>query len=423
MQTQKTPLGALLLLIVFVVAALIYLCLAAVTGFSTLVAFIDHQAKAVSQMNIVAAFGLEFVLVLIPAYFNLRKNMGGQDADRPVRVSFAAWLAGVGVTVIAAALGLGYLVSGKPPFDAIFLPVFTVLAVLTPIALLFGLAVRRLEAGTRWRFWSVFGLGMTVGPLILIVTELLVGVFVLVGVVAYVMLIPGLADELMRVSAQLRVLSDPTEAVMLLEPYLSNPKVLALAIGYIAVLVPLMEEIVKPIGVWLFARQIPTPAEGFVLGALSGAAYGLVESLGVSNVSGADWVTLVAARMGTGLLHIGASGLMGWGIVSMVQERRYLRGLLAYLGAVLLHGVWNGMTILFGFSNVLNAAETNHLAHLTVPAFGTLVMLALGMFFLILHANRKLQPAPFPTPAPVPVSEPLPALEPDPVPEEPRATE
>ena len=210
---------------------------------------------------------------------------------------------------------------------------------------------------------------------------------------------------------------------MLLEPYLSNPKVLALAIGYIAVLVPLMEEIVKPIGVWLFARQIPTPAEGFVLGALSGAAYGLVESLGVSNVSGADWVTLVAARMGTGLLHIGASGLMGWGIVSMVQERRYLRGLLAYLGAVSLHGVWNGMTILFGFSNVLNAAETNHLAHLTVPAFGTLVMLALGMFFLILHANRKLQPAPFPTPAPVPVSEPLPALEPDPVPEEPRATE
>ncbi|MBI3175490.1 MAG: PrsW family intramembrane metalloprotease [Chloroflexi bacterium] len=423
MQTQKTHVGALFLLIVFVVAALIYLCLAAVTGFSALISFFDHSTAVASKANIVGAFGLEFLLVLIPAYLNLRKNMGGQDVDHPVRIPFAPWQIGAGVTVIVAAFGLGYLVSDKQPFDAMFLPIFTVLAVLTPIMLLFGLAVRRLEAGTSWRFWSVFGLGMTIGPLILIVTELLVGVVMLVGVVAYVMLIPGLADELMRVSAQLRVLSDPTEAVMLLEPYLSNPKVLALAIGYIAVLVPLMEEVIKPIGVWIFARQIRTPAEGFVLGALSGAAYGLVESLGVANVSGADWVTLIAARMGTGLLHIGTSGLMGWGIVSMVQERRYLRGLLAYLGAVSMHGVWNGMTILFGFSTALSVTETNRLSNLAIPALGAMTVLAIGMFFLLLHANRRLRPAPIPAPAPA--SEPLPAPEPDPNPvsEEPRATE
>lgn len=423
MQTQKAHVGALFLLIVFVVAALIYLCLAAVTGVSALISFFDHSTTIASKTNVVGAFGLEFLLVLIPAYLNLRKNMGGQDVDHPVRIPFAVWQVGAALTIIAAAFGLGYLVSDKQPFDAILLPIFTVLAVLTPILLLFGLAVRRLEAGTRWRFWSVFGLGMTVGPLILIVTELLVGVVMLVGVVAYVMLIPGLADELMRVSAQLRVLSDPTEAVMLLEPYLSNPKVLALAIGYIAVLVPLMEELVKPIGVWIFARQIRTPAEGFVLGALSGAAYGLVESLGVANVSGADWVTLVGARMGTGLLHIGTSGLMGWGIVSMVQERRYLRGLLAYLGSVWMHGVWNGMTILFGFSSVLSAAGTNHLSNLAVPALGSMAVLGIGMFFLLLHANRRLRPAPIPTPAPAPVSAPLPAPEPDPAPEEPRSTE
>lgn len=423
MQTQKTHVGALFLLIVFAVAALIYLCLAAVTGVSALISFFEHSTEIASKTNIVGAFGLEFLLVLIPAYLNLRKNMGGQEADRPMRMPFAAWQIGAAVTIIVAAFGFGYLVSGRQPFDAMFLPIFTVLAILTPIVLLFGLAVRRLEAGTSWRFWSVFGLGMTVGPLILIVTELLVGVVMLVGVVAYVMLIPGLADELMHVSAQLRLLSDPTEAVILLEPYLSNPKVLALALGYIAVLVPLMEEIVKPIGVWIFARQVRTPAEGFVLGALSGAAYGLVESLGVSNVSGADWVTLIAARMGTGLLHIGTSGLMGWGIVSMVQERRYLRGLLAYLGAVSMHGVWNGMTILFGFSSALSVTETNHLSNLAIPALGAMAVLAIGMFFLLLHANRRLRLAIIPTPAPAPASEPLPEPDPNPVSEEPRATE
>jgi hypothetical protein len=180
--------------------------------------------------------------------------------------------------------------------------------------------------------------------------------------------------------------------------------VLFLTLGYIALLVPFLEELFKPIGVWIFSRQIKTPAEGFVLGALSGAAYGMIESLGVSSVSGADWVGLIATRAGTGLLHVTTSGLMGWAIISAVQEKKYLRFLLAYFGAILLHGTWNGMTVLVSFSSLGTGLQNNDLSALTVPAIGALVMLAGGLFILLLQINRRLHPAPVTEPTPGPES-------------------
>ncbi len=400
MQTQKHHTGAILLLILFVLSALTFLCLAALTGLGTLLSLIEHDPQAASQMNIVGAFLFEFLVLLIPAYLSFRKLSAHQAADQPIRVSFAFWQIGAGLFAVAAALGLGYLISDHQPFDAILLPLFTLMAVLIPIFLLFGLASRRLEAGTRWRFWSVFGLGMTLGPLSLIVLELGIGLVILVGVVAYVLVNPSLTDEILRLSTQLEYITDPEGVLNLLTPYLTDPKVIVLLLGYIALLVPILEELLKPIGVWIFSRQIKTPAEGFVLGALSGAAYGMIESLGVSAVSGADWAGLIATRASTGLLHVTTSGLTGWAIVSAVQERKYLRFLLAYAGAVLLHGTWNGMTVVFSISSLGVSSQGQDLSAFAVPAFGALVMLAGGLFILLLQINRRLPAAPAPEPEP-----------------------
>jgi hypothetical protein len=404
MQSQKHHTGAILLLVLFVLAALTYLCLASLTGITAFASLLENKQDAAALMNAAGSFLFQCLIVLIPAFLSFRKMTSHQTVDQPARVPFAFWQIGAGLFVVAAALGLGYLVSGRQPFDFLLLPLFTLIAIPIPIFLLFGLASRRLEVGTRWRFWSVFGLGMTLGPLTLIVAELAIGLVLLIGVVAYVLITPGLADEMLRLSAQLQYITDPDKALNLLTPYLADPRVLFLTLGYIALLVPFLEELFKPIGVWIFSRQIKTPAEGFVLGALSGAAYGMIESLGVSSVSGADWVGLIATRAGTGLLHVTTSGLMGWAIISAVQEKKYLRFLLAYFGAILLHGTWNGMTVLVSFSSLGTGLQNNDLSALTVPAIGALVMLAGGLFILLLQINRRLHPAPVTEPTPGPES-------------------
>lgn len=390
-------------MILFILAAFFFLCLTGILGINALMSFIQHAADTAASMNVVGAYFFQFALLFVPIYLSWRKYTAHAEADQPMRVPFQSWYIVAGLLVAALALGFGYFISGHQPFDAFFLPICTLLVVSIPIFLLFGLASKRLETGTHWRFWSIFGLGMTLGPLILIIAEIGIGLILLIGVVVYVMAVPGLTEEMLRLSSQLQNITNPELAIPLLAPYLTDPKVLALILSYVALIVPLIEELIKPIGVWLFARQIKTPAEGFALGALSGAVYGLIESLGVASNSGANWATLVAVRAGTGLLHITASGLMGWAIVSAVQEKKYLRALLAYAGAVLLHGTWNGMAILFSMSSLDIAVDGKTLSNFAMPAFGALAMLAVGMLLLLFRFNRRLQPAP--------------TLEPDPVPE------
>jgi hypothetical protein len=50
--------------------------------------------------------------------------------------------------------------------------------------------------------------------------------------------------------------------------------------------------------------------------------------------------------MGTSLIHILTTGLMGWALVLAWREQRYLRLMATYFLAVAIHGAWNGMVIL-----------------------------------------------------------------------------
>ncbi len=107
-------------------------------------------------------------------------------------------------------------------------------------------------------------------------------------------------------------------------PYLSNPAVIATILSYIALIVPLIEELLKPLAVWIFATKIESPAQGFAMGVLCGAAFALIESLNASADGTATWPFIVGIRAGTGLLHMTTSGLVGWGIVSAVREKHIL---------------------------------------------------------------------------------------------------
>jgi RsiW-degrading membrane proteinase PrsW (M82 family) len=183
----------------------------------------------------------------------------------------------------------------------------------------------------------------------------------------------------------------------LIAPYISNPLVIAAALGYIAVFVPLIEELFKPLAVWIFARKIESPAQGFAMGLLSGASFALVESLNASGAGTESWPVIVTIRAGTSMLHIMATGLVGWGIVSAFRERRILRLVAAYLSAVLIHGIWNACAVGAGFSMVGEViGNPEWLVNILPATAGGMFVLAVGMFLLLAVANKKMRISPVP---------------------------
>ncbi|MBK8783278.1 MAG: hypothetical protein IPO22_16075 [Anaerolineales bacterium] len=74
---------------------------------------------------------------------------------------------------------------------------------------------------------------------------------------------------------------------------------IAVGIGYIALIVPLIEEVLKASGGLVFASKIESPSlRKFVLGLLSGAAFALIESLNASADGTTSWLSLSAMRAG-----------------------------------------------------------------------------------------------------------------------------
>jgi len=157
------------------------------------------------------------------------------------------------------------------------------------------------------------------------------------------------------------------------------------------VIVPLIEELFKPLGVWLFGFQIETPTQGFVLGLLSGAAFALFESLNASADGSMSWGAIVTARAGTSLLHMTASGIVGWGIVSAFKEKRYGRLVGAYFAAVLIHGIWNASAAGTGISALGETIGKPEWLTFAPALVCGLLVLAIGMFAVLIASNRKLR--------------------------------
>jgi hypothetical protein len=70
---------------------------------------------------------------------------------------------------------------------------------------------------------------------------------------------------------------------------------------------------------------------------------------------------------------------MGWGLATAWRQGRYARLGLTYLGAVSIHGLWNGITL---FSSFVALAESQQLP-LNIPGIAELGEIApIGLFVL-----------------------------------------
>lgn len=393
MKRSSNHLPSFLSSLLFIVGGLLLFGMAMLMGITALAALFTGTGVSPQQTIFLVAFGFEGVLLSAAAVFALQKYRQKPGADREVSFSPSVGMIIILIAIAGLAILAGYLIAGTDILNWLFLPVLTLPAVVLPLGVLLALAAQNLPLGPRWQTWTVLGLAMTLGPFLLFAQEILLAIFLFIGAVVYVMSQPGLVFELQQISEQIIVLGPQSEAALeILVPLLTRPGVMAVTLLYIAILVPAIEEIFKPIGVWLFAGKLDSQAQGFALGALSGAGYALIETIGVSGQQTGEWASLLASRIGTGLLHITTSALMGAAIVLAIRDRRYLRLLGTYLLAVFLHGAWNALAMLFTFSTLAQEFEQpGTLGTFQPVATGALAILAVGLFLILIWTNRRLR--------------------------------
>jgi protease prsW family protein len=393
-KASQTHLPSLLSSILFFLSALFLSGIGLLMGSTALLSFFTGEAVKVEQTILFIAFGFEAVVLFIAAFYSIQKTLQKPSADQATSFSVSFWQIVIIMSVAFASILIGYQISGIKTINWLFLPILTIPAVVLPLFALLALGTQKLRFGTRWQSWNVLGLGMTLVPLVLFILEIAVVIIIFFVLIAYVISQPELAFELQGLSQQIILLGPESEAVLdLLTPFLTKPGVIITTLVYIAILVPALEEIFKPLGVWLLAGKLESPAQGFTLGALSGAGYALIETVGVSSQSG-EWASLLFSRIGTGLLHITTSALMGAAIVVAWREQHHLRLIGTYFLAVTLHGLWNTFAMLFTFSGFAELlGQPGRLSTLQPIMIIAMSILAIGLFAILVLSNRKMRKA------------------------------
>jgi hypothetical protein len=255
------------------------------------------------------------------------------------------------------------------------------------------LATRGLKVPVH-RGWGVSSVVMTVGLPLAVLVELF---FVILGLILLAGMLSGQPEVLRQMQALSRDLQagqvDPDALQQVFEPLISQPMVIFAILAGLSIIVPLVEESLKPLGLWFLAKRGFSPAQGFALGAVSGATFALIESLAtLSGAAGSDWLLLVIGRTGTLLLHIACSALVGWGLGLAWTRAKYAQFAALFLAALAIHGIWNGLAQFMGLAPFINPGQMG--VSLTTPAeiaiIAVLGLMVLGSLALLVLLNRKL---------------------------------
>jgi RsiW-degrading membrane proteinase PrsW (M82 family) len=388
------------------------LAFAVVLGLVGLVDLVNsgfNSANATAQFMMAYSLGLMGLLCLpsvgisalrlmhkAPSDFPGLAGLFGRHASPEKRWDAFSVVTVLMIFVLPPTLVIGHLVAQNNAIAWLLLPPLNLLATGLPVLWLALLGMRKLSGGSAQRRWGVFTVGVAYAPVLILVVEMVLIVAAgLVGL-AWLSTQPEKLNELMDFLQQLRSMPSPDPEVILefVEPYLNEPVVVFGLVVLASIFVPLIEELFKPLGVWLLAWKKLTPAQGWVAGVISGAGFALFENLGNTSGGGEEWALVTISRVTAALLHMLTSGLVGWAIASAWTERRYLRFVAVFALAVTIHGLWNGLAIIGSTTIPFNLPipSTPELPANGVAAVIGLVVLGFLNFGLYLWMNRRLRP-------------------------------
>jgi len=409
--TTRAPIQwpAILQLVFSTLAAVLLLGTAVIIVIVNLVQYLTPgSARTDLTQTFMVAASLAFagVLVIPSAWYSWKSisstDTGAQPA--PERRGFGLILTIIVVVLVPGALLLGNWAAQNTRVDWLLLPPLNILATGLPALWLVYLGTHGLPLGSFRRRWGVFASGLVLGPLIIIILELLALVGMGILAILWLMINPSTSSQLTDLVIHLENSSGNPDAILrIMLPYLLNPGLLLIVFAFISVIVPMIEETLKPLGVWLLAGQKLSPAQGFVYGVLSGAGFGLFENLGNTSNGGEAWALLASSRISTLLLHCFTAGMVGWALVSAWSQRRYLRLGISFILAVLIHGLWNGMAVLGavstlqGVSNVSIPTSLQRIGSLSawgIVVLGAIVLVLYIGFNAALRRNLPATPPP-----------------------------
>ncbi len=363
--------------------------------FSVFVAAGSFMAGTVAEVSLperpmltsIAMLSLFLGLLITPSLIlSIRKLAGREAAPKYVSLFKHASLALIAFFLLLLA---GYLLSRQTSHAAL-MSLITTLCVLIPVWWLVEFSRRGLARPAPLKEWGTLTVGLTAAPLVILLVEIMLLVLAALAVFILIGMQPGALTELMDLTAQLQPDLESLEALeQLLSVLMQNPVLGTAIFLVIGVLAPFAEESFKPLAVWLVRRKTLRLREGFELGLVSGGAFALLESASlVSQITTESWLSAVLLRALAGMLHVGLSGLVGYGIAKARCERQWGTALLCLLGGTALHGLWNSMALVNGFSGTpLAAPET---ASVTAGSVLSLICMA-AVFAAIVFITLRLR--------------------------------
>jgi hypothetical protein len=341
--------------------------------------------------------GLLLIPLLLLSIHQLQEKPmpGWLDFNRPAWVKVLRWLVFTWPVVVL----LGWLVTQQERLATVLLGPINVLVASIPILGIYYAAQRGLSGGSPVRKWRIFGFSITILPVVVILVELLalallgLGGLIWLGVRAYAN--PLLEQEINQFANQVLSYGQDVDAlIQFLEPWLLQPSVIFWAVAVFGGIIPIIEEVLKPIAVWTLAGRKITAQEGFVAGLLCGAGFALMENVFyfTTVLMSEEWIFMAIGRAGTGVLHMLASGFVGWGLAAAWQKGRIGFLAITTMGAFIIHGLWNALALVSGIAPLLILDAEPSLAQMLLAHTPVILLLVLSVLAL-LWINRHLRKA------------------------------
>lgn len=266
-------------------------------------------------------------------------------------------------------------------WPALTFPVFHILAAAIPPLAIVAFAAGMFKATLpRWRDVTLqFASGIFLSTLIGFIAEIVLGILLFLAVALGAALTPTGLTGLKRLAETVQdpfFIQNPDNMLSLI----SSPPVLVTGALIVVVLAPLIEELIKPLGVYLMSYRRPSRAQVFLWGLASGAGFALAENL-FNTIAGLDvWAVVMVFRLGGTAMHCLGSGLVALGWRDSLVERRPWPLVRAYAISAATHGLWNLSAIGLAGLSMVTLGQSSE----TIAAFigGIAVLLVVFLFVL-----------------------------------------
>jgi hypothetical protein len=359
---SETPPALMWRGIILIALAVLFASCGACAGLFYLVTpIVSRRAASISDnvlLGSVALLGGVFGVLTLWQGINLMRGR----PSRPAATVFPPTI--VFVVLFALALTVGTATLAFQTLAAWLFPVWHFIAASCIPLIFLAYAAHRLGKTSDFRAlfaalsWGVLG----VTPIVLVI-ELAIGAVCILLIAIALMFNPEARAILDQMDTRMLLERDPTNLASVVQ-ILVNPVVIAIVLLYFAVLVPVIEEIFKTLIIALGDPAQLTRARAILWGIGAGAGFALVENIFNTGTLQIVWALAMLMRVGATTMHIINGILMGRGWYAARVERRWSQLGSAFLISVLVHGLWNAITIALGTS--LAYATSNHLFNITL---------------------------------------------------------